>query len=216
MAKDFALILNNGSINSAVASALASQKYRPIFLYAEPAEGASARQRAAYDQQVTHFKPFREQTVTLPAMPAPRPTGAATADPRSISPIATRLVDLLNLMALGAQFAAQYQAVAIYCGMRVGPDGDELAQATEFFQIWSEMIQIPCRLAELEVVTPLLELEPWQVVDVGFQAAVPFDRTWSCQHEASEPCWTCRGCRQREAAFVQAAKPDPLRAAKRA
>jgi len=158
MAKDFALILNNGSINSAVVTALAAQKYRPIFIYAEAAQAGSPRQRAAYDQQVTHFKPFREQTVTMPAMPVPRPTGAATADPRSVSPIATRLVDLLGLMAVGAQFAAQYQAVAIYVGMRIGPEGDELAQATEFFQVWSELIQMPCHLPELEIVTPLLEL----------------------------------------------------------
>jgi hypothetical protein len=216
MAKDFALILNNGSINSAVVTALAAQKYRPIFLYAEAAQAGSARQRAAYDQQVTYFKPFREQTITLPAMPTPRPTGAATADPRSTSPIATRLIDLLGLMAVAVEFATQYQAIAIYVGMRIGPDGDELAQATEFFQIWSELVQMPCHLPEMEIITPLLELEPWQVVDVGFQAAVPFERTWSCQHEASDPCWTCRGCRQREAAFVQAAKPDPLRGSKRA
>jgi 7-cyano-7-deazaguanine synthase len=216
MAKDFAIILNNGGINSAVVTALAAQKFRPILLYAESGQESSSRQRAAYDQQVTHFKPFREQTVTLPALPAVRPAAAATAaDPRMTSPVAARLIDMLAMLAVAAQYGAQYQAGAIYVGMRIGPDGDDLAQATEFFQIWSEMIQIPCRMPELEVVVPLLELEPWQVVDVGFQVAVPFERTWSCQHEASDPCWTCRGCREREAAFVQAAKPDPLRAVKR-
>jgi hypothetical protein len=216
MAKDFAIVLNNGDINSAVATALAAQKYRPIMLYAEPAQAPSARQRAAYDQQVTHFKPYREQTVTLPALSAPRPAAGASADPRLVEPLSPRLVELLGLLAVGAQMAAQYQAAGIYLGMRVGPDGDDLAKATEFFQIWTEMIQMPCGLPEIEVVTPLLELEAWQVVDVGFQVGVPFERTWSCQHEASDPCGTCRGCREREAAFVQAAKADPLRAAKRA
>jgi 7-cyano-7-deazaguanine synthase len=216
MAKDFAIVLNNGGVNSAVTTALAAQKYRPILLYAEPTQAASSRQRAAYDQQVTHFKPYREQTVTVPTPPAARPAAAAaSADPRQTSPIGARLVDLLSLMAVAAQFGSQYQAGAIYVGMRVGPEGDDLARATEFFQIWSEMIQMPCGLAEMEIVTPLLELEAWQVVDVGFQVAVPFERTWSCQHEASDPCWTCRGCREREAAFVQAAKPDPLRVGKR-
>ena len=87
----------------------------------------------------------------------------------------------------------------------------ELAQATEFCQIWNEMLQIPCGLGEIELLAPLLELEPWQVVDVGFHVAAPFERTWSCLEETSEPCWSCRGCRGREAAFQQAAKPDPLR-----
>jgi 7-cyano-7-deazaguanine synthase len=78
-------------------------------------------------------------------------------------------------------------------------------------QIWNELIQMPCAQGELEVQAPLLELDPWQVVDVGFQVAAPLDRTWSCDEEGSEPCWACRGCRAREAAFQQAAKNDPLR-----
>jgi 7-cyano-7-deazaguanine synthase in queuosine biosynthesis len=215
MAKDFAVVLNNGGITSAVATALAAQKFRPILLYAETSATPSARQRAAYDQQVTHFKPYREHTVSLPPMNAPNPAAAAHADPRAVAPVGPRLVELLPLMAIACQYAAQYQAAAVFTGVRVGPDGDDLAQVTEFFQIWSELIQIPCRLAELEVATPLLELEAWQVVDLGFQVGVPFERTWSCNQEGTDPCWGCRGCRNREAAFVQAAKMDPLRSVKR-
>jgi hypothetical protein len=215
MAKDFAIVLNNGGINSAVATALAAQKHRPILLYAESGQTSSARQRAAYDQQVTHFKPYREQTVSLPLVATANPAQTSSADPRAVQPISPRLIELLPLIGVAAQYASFYQAVAIYVAIRVGPEGDDLAQVTEFFQIWNEILQIPCRLADLEIVTPLLELEAWQVIDLGFQVATPFERTWSCQHEASEPCWSCRGCRAREAAFVQAAKPDPLRASRR-
>ena len=215
MAKDFAIVLNSGGINGAVTTALAAQKYRPIMLYAETGPASSARQRAAYDQQVTHFKPYREQTVTLPLVATPNPANSSTADPRAVLPISPRLISLIPLIGIAVQYASFYQAVSIHLGIRIGPEGDDLAQVTEFFQIWNEIIQMPCKMQELEIVTPLLELEPWQVVDLGFQVAAPFERTWSCQHEASEPCWSCRGCRAREAAFVQAAKPDPLRAAKR-
>jgi 7-cyano-7-deazaguanine synthase len=104
-----------------------------------------------------------------------------------------------------------YQAAGIYLGLRTGNVADDLAQATEFAQIWNELIQMPCEQQEVELLTPLLELEPWQVIDVGFQVSAPFDRTWSCVEDASDPCWACRGCRAREAAFVQAGKPDPLR-----
>jgi len=51
MAKDLAIILNNGSINSAVTTAIAAQKFRPILVWAElsPAQESGSRQRAAYD-----------------------------------------------------------------------------------------------------------------------------------------------------------------------
>jgi 7-cyano-7-deazaguanine synthase in queuosine biosynthesis len=209
MAKDFAIVLSNGSINSAVATALAAQKSRPILLHAETSMHPPARMRAAYDQQMVHFKPYREHTLALISAP-PGSDSASTADPR-VASHDHQMLELLPLVAVAARFAVQYQAAAIYLGMRVGPQEQDLARGTEYIQIWNEMLQLPCGQPELEVVTPLLELEAWQVIDVGFQVGVPFERTWSCQEEGTDPCWACRGCRAREAAFQQAGKPDPLR-----
>ena len=220
MAKDLAVILNNGGLNSAVAAALAVQKYRPILVYADTEPGGRPAAKAAYDQQVAHFKPFREHTLAMPFF-APRDGGApaaaaaaGAADPRVQTPLGPQMVALLPMAAAAVRFAADYQAAAVYLGLRVGPKGDELSQATEYVQVWNELVQMPCAQGELELVTPLLELEPWQVVDLGFQVAAPLERTWSCDGDGPEPCWACRGCRTREAAFQQAAKPDPLRGAK--
>jgi 7-cyano-7-deazaguanine synthase in queuosine biosynthesis len=215
MAKDLAIILSNGGVNSAVAAALAVQKYRAILLYAETAPGGAPASKAAYDQQVAHFKPFREHTLAMPFFAtrdgAAPPAAAGAVDPRVQAPLGPQMVRLLPLVAAAVRFAADYQAAAVYLGLRVGPRGDELAQATEYIQVWNELVQMPCALAELEVVTPLLELEPWEVVDLGYNVAAPFERTWSCEGDGPEPCWACRGCRARDAAFQQAAKPDPLR-----
>lgn len=213
MAKDLAIILNNGSVNSAVATALAVQKYRPIMLHVEIAPTPGSRARAAYDQQVAHFKPYREHSLNMPYLALFGPAGqkAGANDPRHASPLGPQMQELLPLIASAVRFAAHYQAAALYLGTRLGPMADDLAQATEYVQIWNELIQLPCSLPELEVLMPLLEMEEWQVIDLGFQVATPFDRTWSCVEESGEPCWACRGCRQRELAFQQAGKADPLR-----
>lgn len=214
MAKDLAIILNNGSVNSAVATALAAQKYRLILLHAEAGEQPGARARAAYDMQVAHFKPYREHPLPMPFLSLIQPAHAHNAgvnDPRHPTPIAPQMVDLLPLISAALRFAVHYQAAAVYLGLRVGANADELAQATEYAQIWNELIQMPCNQPDMTIETPLLELEPWQVVDVGFQVAAPFDRTWSCIEGGSEPCWACKGCRSREAAFQQSGKADPLR-----
>jgi hypothetical protein len=206
-------------VNSAVVTALAAQKFRPIMLWAEvtPTQQSGSRQRAAYDMQVAHFKPYREHTLPMPWTTMVQKHGqhgsvsAAASDPRMPAALAPQMLELLPLIGAASRFAAHYGAAAIYLGLRVGTQGDELAQATEYIQIWNEMLQLPCAQAELEVLTPLLELEPWQVVDVGYQVSAPFDRTWSCHEESSEPCWACRGCRSRETSFQQAGKADPMR-----
>src|SRR3954469_6079277 len=218
MAKDLALILNNGSINSAVATALAVQKYRPILLYAEAVPQPGSRMRMAYDQQVAHFKPYREHTLQMPfltALAVDERRGATAADPRQHSPRGPQMLELLPLVAAAVRFAAHYQAAAIFVGLRVGTNAEELAQATEYVQVWNELVQLPCDQPDLEVHTPLMELEPWQVVDLGFNVAAPFEKTWSCVEDAGEPCWACRGCRAREGAFQQAGKADPLRGARK-
>jgi 7-cyano-7-deazaguanine synthase len=215
MAKDLAIILNNGSINSAVVTALAAQKYRPVMLFVESVQQPGSRVRAAYDLQVGHFKPYREHTLSMPFLSTFQPMGmsnhAPVSDPRVPAQVASQVVELLPLLGAAVRFAVHYQASAIYIGLRIGNQPDELAQATEYTQIWNELIQMPCGQPEMEITAPLLELEPWQVIDVGFQVSAPFERTWSCAEDSNEPCWACRGCRLREAAFTQAGKPDPLR-----
>lgn len=212
MAKDLAIVLNNGSLNSAVVTALAAQKYRPIMVYAE-VNPAEVRNRGAYDQQVAHFKPYREHTLSmgyLTMLQSPGDAQAQMADPRQTGLLAPQLLRLLPLIGAAAPLAAHYQAAAIYMGVRVGPAADDLAQATEYVQILNELLQLPCRQPELELVTPILELEAWQVIEVAHHVNAPLDRTWSCVEQTLDPCGVCRGCRQRQAAFQQAVKADPL------
>jgi 7-cyano-7-deazaguanine synthase in queuosine biosynthesis len=224
MAKDLAVILNNGSLNSCIATALALQKHRGVMLYAEAAPQVGSRARMSYDLQVAHFKPYREHVLQMPFLTAlshddrrgaTSAAAAASADSRQHSPRAPQMLELLPLIAAAVRFATHYQASAIFLGLRVGTQADELAQATEYVQIWNELINLPCDQPELELHTPLLELEPWQVVDLGFQVAAPLEKAWSCVEDAGEPCWACRGCRAREAAFQQAGKPDPMRGARK-
>ena len=212
MAKDLAVVLNNGSINSAVVTTIAVQKFRPILVNAEIVHhDPPTRRRAAYDAQAQHFKPFREHTVPVPFLTLSREKMSGVTDPRAVEPVTPVLRELMPMIAAAASIAIAYEAKAIYIGLRLGPSTTELAQATEFTQIWAEMFQMTLGRPDLDLHAPLLELEPWQVIDLGFQVNAPLDRTWACVDDQTDPCGVCRGCRSRESAFMQAAKPDPLK-----
>lgn len=214
MSRDLAIVLNSGGLTSAVVTALAAQKYRPVLLNVQASPQVGTRTRSAYDQQVAHFKPYREHTLTmefLAGLDKLDPGISQGTDPRAVPAVAPRLLEMLPLIAVATRFAVHYQTAAIYLGLSVGSGGDELAQANEYMQIWSEMLQIPCAQTDLELITPLLDLDLWQVVDVGFQLGTPFEKTWSCIDEVAEPCAACDKCRARQMAFAQAGKPDPLR-----
>src|SRR3954466_1890733 len=103
----------------------------------------------------------------MPWLTAIQPTGRAAAaaaatqppaDARMHAPTAPQLVDLLPLMAAAARFAAHYSSAALFVGLRVGPHGDGLAQATEYVQTDDWLLQMPCSQPELEIQAPLLAL----------------------------------------------------------
>jgi 7-cyano-7-deazaguanine synthase in queuosine biosynthesis len=218
MAKDLAIVMNSGSLNSLVTTCLAAQKYRPIMIYMDFGAVPPPRYRIAYDLQVSHFKPYREHSLSLSHLASMRLADggtAASADPRQQGLLAPQLTDLLPILFNALPIAAHYQAAAIYFGLRIGPGHDDLAQAMEYTQICNELIQIACQLRDMEIVAPLIDLEPWQVVDVGTQVNAPLEKGWSCLENTPEPCGICRGCRNREQAFQSAGKPDPLQQAKK-
>jgi len=220
MAKDLAIVLSSGSLNSAVAATLAAQRYRLVMVFAD-AQAPSplpSRRRQAYDAQVSHFRPYREETLAMPFLS--RWSGDAervpsSADPRHRTAVAQQLLEVTPILGAAARLAGQFEAAAVYTGLRVGPASDDLAAATEFLQVWAELLQWPCGLGEVEMAAPLLELEPWQVVDVGVQVGAPLEKSWSCLEEGETACGRCPGCRDRDSAFTQAGKADPLRPIKR-
>lgn len=212
MARELAVVLANGSLQSTVACALAAQKYRPVMIYVE-SEPNPGRPGQAFDNLVQQVKPYRSHRVPMHFLAPPgRSEGHdSRADPRSHETSVAKLVDLMPIIACGLRYAIQYNAVALYLGSRIGPDGPELARATEFGQLWSEMVQLTCERPQLEVNMPLLELEPWQVIDLGAQVNAPLGTSWSCEKRAGDPCGECNGCQAREAAFHRSGRPDPAK-----
>src|SRR5947209_20554062 len=116
MAKDLAIVLSSGSVNSAVATALTAQRFRPVMLYAitrspsqDDEEDQPSRARVAFDQQVGHFKPYREHVLPMTyleqlASAAGPKQGAAAPDARNPS-VTPQILSLLPMISAAVQFA---------------------------------------------------------------------------------------------------------------
>lgn len=214
MARELAIVLVNGSISSTVALSLAAQRHRPIAVFAESTSPANSRVVQAVDDVAAAAKAYRVHR--LPAGLAlgksdARPAG--TAEPRGRDATVAALLDLLPILGAGLRLAAHHHATALYLGHRVGNDADAIARITEYAQIWSELVQVPCDRPNLEIMMPLLELDAWQVIDLGVQVDAPLGLAWSCYGGGNEPCGSCAGCVARDAAFVRSGRPDPQKPA---
>lgn len=55
---------------------------------------------------------------------------------------------------------------------------------------------------------PLVQWSKTQIVQEALRLGVPIASTWSCYQGEAEPCGVCDSCRIRDAALVEAGRPD--------
>ena len=161
MQKETALILSDGSLESAVLCAVARQKHDAVLV--EIGDGGAAG-KAAFAKQSDYLRP--RQTHVLEAQP-PSPNGYAGPDDPA---------DLLRWTAILAESASlvrQHEARAVYLPIRIGLEGVGFARAAEFLQLWEELLRHGLALGPVKLLSPLLELEPWQVADLSHQMSAP-------------------------------------------
>lgn len=62
----------------------------------------------------------------------------------------------------------------------------------------------------IEIVTPLINLKKTEIIELGNNLGVPWDKTWSCYAGGDLACGVCDSCRLRLAAFAELGLKDPL------
>lgn len=62
----------------------------------------------------------------------------------------------------------------------------------------------------IAIVTPLINLRKTEIIQLGNQLGVPWEKTWSCYAGEDLACGVCDSCQLRLAAFDELGIPDPL------
>ena len=77
---------------------------------------------------------------------------------------------------------------------------------------FSDALDSAVRLAdwrEVSLYRPFVDLAKTDIVKLGVELAVPFEKTWSCYQGRELHCGRCGTCVERREAFYLAAVPDP-------
>jgi len=206
MAQPWTVLLNNGSLQSLVATAMYAEKPRLLAVYIHDGRSNDVRAHECFNQQVEHYEVAKHLELTLGHL------GAST-DPTSAEPgIGPRvpLADTQEIMAaagLGMQLKSER---LVWCG-QVGEHFDAVARWTETMMLIQQIIHIQ-RGVELIVDMPLLEMTDRQLIELGHQMNVPWAKARSCEARTNDPCGQCAGCKRRAVAFTEAGVEDPLHA----
>jgi 7-cyano-7-deazaguanine synthase len=121
----------------------------------------------------------------------------------------------IHLISTGAAFADVNDADAVFHGMQAGDEADY----PDCRPVFRDAVEnaVNKSLADndsVEVRAPLLELEKYEVIELGEEYDVPWEYTYSC-YEAVEsddptPCGQCPACIERAEGFLKTGVNDPF------
>lgn len=115
-------------------------------------------------------------------------------------------------LAIALSLAEAQQASAVYLGINAVdysgyPDcRPEYLSAFQALARLSSKAAIEGRVPQL--VAPLVQMTKVEIVQKALELGVPIESTWSCYQGGEEPCGVCDSCRIRDAALIQAGRPD--------
>jgi 7-cyano-7-deazaguanine synthase len=114
------------------------------------------------------------------------------------------------MLSIACALAVTREASAVAFGAHTGDHFIYPDCRPEFVRAFDAMVNIAVEgLARIEILAPFLSMTKTDIVRLGDELKVPFERTWSCYKGGARHCGTCGTCVERREAFTQAHVMDP-------
>jgi 7-cyano-7-deazaguanine synthase len=114
------------------------------------------------------------------------------------------------MLSIASALAVTREAEAVAFGAHTGDHFIYPDCRPEFVRAFATMVNLAVEgLASVEIVAPFLSMTKADIVTLGNELHVPFERTWSCYKGGDVHCGTCGTCYERREAFAVAHVVDP-------
>jgi 7-cyano-7-deazaguanine synthase len=114
------------------------------------------------------------------------------------------------MLSIACALAVTRDAEAVAFGAHAGDHFIYPDCRPEFVRAFATMVNLAVEgLATIDIVTPFLSMNKAEIVKLGSELRVPFERTWSCYKGGALHCGTCGTCHERREAFALAGVVDP-------
>jgi 7-cyano-7-deazaguanine synthase len=114
------------------------------------------------------------------------------------------------MLSIACALAVTREAGAVAFGAHTGDHFIYPDCRPEFVRAFEAMVNIAVEgLASIEILAPFLGMTKADIVTLGAELHVPFERTWSCYKGGALHCGVCGTCYERREAFALAHVIDP-------
>ena len=219
MARELAIALVSGGMDSCVAAAVAAKEHEMAMLHVSYGQRTQRRELRAFEEIAEHYDVERRLVADIGYL---RKIGGSSLTDAEIAVeradleragIPSSYVPFRNthFLAIAVSWAEVIGARRIFIGA-VEPDSSGYPDCREiYYRAFNELIRLGTKPeTHIEVVAPLIQMKKAEIVRLGVDLGAPFHLTWSCYKNNDTPCGDCDSCALRERGFKEAGVVDPI------
>jgi 7-cyano-7-deazaguanine synthase len=181
---------------------------RELQAFTDIADFYGVRERLAV--QLKHFAQIGGSALTDMRIAVPE---GHTGTPVSGNEIPSTYVPFRNahFLSVAVSWGEVIGATAIFIGAVAEDSSGYPDCRPEYYRVFQQLVREGTKPeTQIEIVTPVIGMRKWQIIQKGMELNAPLDRTWSCYQSEDAACGVCDSCRLRLSAFAEAGISDPI------
>ena len=217
-AKQRAVVLLSGGMDSCVCAALAVRDYQAAAVHVSYGQRTELREKNSFNAICDRLDIRDRLLVRNDALRTIG--GSALTDPQIAVPesqaighdVPVTYVPFRNahFLAVAVSWAEVLGAEKVFIGAVEQDSSGYPDCRPAYYQAFNQVIRAGTKDGRIEVMTPLIALRKAEIVRLGLELGAPFDLTWSCYSRDDAACGVCDSCVLRLRAFEQAGTHDPI------
>jgi len=218
MADVQAIVLLSGGMDSCVCATLAAKRKRTAAIHVSYGQRTEVRERKAFELicdhlRITHRLAIRNDVLRSIGGSALTDLNIQVPESEHIGvEIPVTYVPFRNahLLSAAVSWAEVIDAREIYIGAVEQDSSGYPDCRPAYYRAFNEVIKTGTRDGNIEIITPLIGMRKFEIVQLGLELGAPLDLTWSCYSRENRACGVCDSCVLRLRAFQEAGAEDPI------
>ncbi len=219
-AKNLAVVLLSGGLDSCVTMAIAREKHNVALLHVGYAQRTQTREYNSFRSIARYYKVPETRTLAIELDFFRKIGGSSLTDPdipvdknNTNADVPTSYVPFRNthLLSIAVSWAEVIKADKVYIGAVQQDSPDYPDCRAEYYEAYNRLVDVGTKPStDIKVVTPLLNMSKSEIVKKGIELAAPLQLTWSCYERNDNACGCCQSCLLRLKAFEEAGVKDKI------
>ncbi len=218
-----AIALVSGGMDSLVALAIAKREHRRVAcLHLNYGQKTQAKELECFVQMADHYSIPQNLRKVVDVSFLGSIGGSSLTDEnlqvrtwpgeQALKDIPNSYVPFRNthILALAVSWGEVIGAKKIYIGAVEEDSSGYPDCRASYYRAFNALIKEGTKAGDMEVVTPVINMDKKQVVEKAVELGAPIEYSWSCYQRSDYACGVCDSCALRLRGFERAGIKDPI------